>query len=679
MATVLIVDDNKADRTLISTLLRHRQHSILEAPDGLQGLAIAQAERPDLVVSDILMPGIDGYELAHLIRTDPALTGTAVVFYSAFDVEADASLSEICGVDHVIPKPCEPGRILQILDAALSAPPGVMPASTAEAFERSHMRVVTDALYERVEALKRANLDLRRIQENMRMSEGRFRTLLESIPDAVVGADGEGRITVVNAQTEVLFGYGREELLGLLVEVLLPDWVRPALVNHRSGSTSAPIPRLMGIGLHLTGRRKNGSEFAASVSQEAIETDEGMLILGAVRDISERLALEARARQSERLESLGQLAGGIAHDFNNVLAVILNYAHFVLDELPADSAAREDVKEIQRAAERAAELTHQLLIFGRREVIRPEPLDLNQSVSEIEKLLNRTIGEQVQLITKFEPDLWRVRADPSQIEQVLLNLVVNARDALPSGGTVKIVTRNIELEEGFGQSPREHPSGRFACLAVADTGVGMPAQVVAHAFEPFFTTKVKGQGSGLGLATVHGIVSQAGGQVEIHSQEGVGTVVSVYLPALGQEVARPSDEKKAVVEGKGETILVVEDEEPVRELTRRILSTSGYVVFTADGANQALEICRRHVGDIDLLLTDVVMPDVSGSALAEHVTEVRPGIGVLFMSGYPEDIIVHQGIVRTGVSLIEKPFNRERLLAGVRGALDGTGLGAVAQ
>jgi CheY-like chemotaxis protein len=312
-------------------------------------------------------------------------------------------------------------------------------------------------------------------------------------------------------------------------------------------------------------------------------------------------------------------------------------------------------------------------------VIRPEPLDLNESVSEIEKLLNRTIGEQVQLITKFEPDLWRVRADPSQIEQVLLNLAINARDALPSGGTVKIATRNVELEEGFGPALREHPGGRYACLAVADTGAGMTAQVLAHAFEPFFTTKVRGQGSGLGLATVHGIVSQAGGEVEIHSQEGVGTVVSVYLPALGHEVARSSDEQKVVVEGKGETILVVEDEEPVRELTRRILSTSGYEVFTADGANQALEICRRHEGDIDLLLTDVVMPDVSGSALAEHVSEVRPGIGVLFMSGYPEDIIVHQGIVRTGVSLIEKPFNRERLLAGVRGALDGTALGATAQ
>jgi PAS domain S-box-containing protein len=532
----------------------------------------------------------------------------------------------------------------------------------------------------------------RDISERLR-AEAKFRGLLEAAPDAIVGIYQDGRIALVNAQTERLFGYMRDELIGQPVEVLVPDAARATHPEHRLSYVAAPAPRPMGAGMQLAGRRKDGSTFPADISLAAIETEDGTLVSAAIRDVSERLEAEAererlkgqaererverQLHQSQRLESLGQLAGGVAHDFNNLLAVILNYASFVNEELaePEEarkdwSAVREDVAQIQRAAERAANLTHQLLAFGRREVVQPRVLSLNEVVGDVERLLQRTLGEHVELVTTLAPDLWLVMADPGQLEQVLVNLAVNARDAMPGGGTLILETENVIADEDYlGRRP-SLAVGRYARLRVSDTGSGMDKDVVEHAFEPFFTTKPKGDGTGLGLATVYGIIKQAGGDIEIYSEAGLGTTFSVLLPATSDSPSVAEEEAPIERPRGGETVLIVEDEEAMREVTRRILVRAGYQVIVATGGIDAIEVAQTHDGPLDLLVSDVIMPQMLGKEMAERIKQVRPGIRVLYMSGYAQPILDSQGTLEPGVTLVEKPFSAPQLLAKVRAALD---------
>ncbi len=398
----------------------------------------------------------------------------------------------------------------------------------------------------------------------------------------------------------------------------------------------------------------------------------------------ERAKLEAQLHQAQRLESIGHLAGGVAHDFNNLLAGIMNYACLVsesledemerhgLSEDEAFVTMARDVEEITNVATRAAALTHQLLIFSRRKVVQPEVLDLNAVVGDMEELLRRTIGENVDhLRTVLAPDLPLIKADRGQIDQVVMNLAVNARDAMPGGGELKIETAPFDVDEDYARIRAINP-GTYVRLSVSDTGTGMSEDVAARAFEPFFTTKPTGAGTGLGLATVYGIVAQAGGDVAICSEPGLGTTVRVNLPATSDATARPRDAKPDVLRrAKGETVLLVEDEEIVREPARRMLARHGYTVLAAGNADDALAIVRDHPGRIDLLLTDVVMPGRSGKELSVAVVEHLSTTKVLFMSGYSQDVIVHQGMLEDGVSLIEKPFSADDLLRKVRDVLDG--------
>ena len=384
-------------------------------------------------------------------------------------------------------------------------------------------------------------------------ADARFRGLLEAAPDAMVCVDAGGRIVLVNAQTERLFGYRRDELAGQPVEILVPDAIKASHPEHRAAYVADPRPRQMGAGLELAGRRRDGSTFPAEISLSAIDTGEGILVSAAVRDVSERLELQAererlktqaerdrlerQLHQSQRLESLGQLAGGVAHDFNNLLAVISNYAAFVAEEIasqtPQDQwrVVREDIGQIQRAAERAAGLTHQLLAFARRDVIQPRVLNLNHVIEGVEQLLLRTLGEHVELSTDLAAGLGPVLADPGQIEQVLVNLAVNARDAMPGGGKLIVATASAEVDTDHAASRVGLVPGRYNSLKVSDTGTGMPQEVIDRAFEPFFTTKPSGEGTGLGLATVYGIITQLGGYVQIYSEPGLGTTFTILLPA----------------------------------------------------------------------------------------------------------------------------------------------------
>jgi len=368
-----------------------------------------------------------------------------------------------------------------------------------------------------------------------------FEQFLEFVPDAVVGVGRDGRIVLANGQATALFGCGRDDLIGSAIEALVPDRFTEAHVNHRSDYFDEPRARAMGAGVELFAERNDGTEFPVEVNLSHLELGGETIAIAAVRDISERAeserekALQDQLHRARRLESIGQLAGGIAHDFNNILGVIMNYAEFVADELEPESKAQEDVEEIRRAAERAAALTRQLLIFSRREVVKPEVLDLTDLVGEVENLLRRALGERIELRVAVDRPLWAIEADPGQIEQVLVNLSVNARDAMPNGGRLLIEIENTELDEEFAYMHPDTVPGDYVRLKVSDTGTGMDRETVDRAFEPFFTTK--DDGTGLGLATVYGIVTGAGGRIDVYSEPGIGTTVKVHLPASARAPA----------------------------------------------------------------------------------------------------------------------------------------------
>jgi len=494
-----------------------------------------------------------------------------------------------------------------------------------------------------------------------RQTEQKFKAVLASAPDAIIGVNSGGEIELVNAQAEQLFDWAADELVGRPIEVLVPDASHERHRRHRSGYLRDPQVRPMGAGLSLSGRRRDGSEFPAEISLSAIEDSEVRLVLAAIRDITERIQLEERRErslepqreQSRRLESLGQLAGGVAHDFNNLLGVILNYATLIGRNVE-DQNVVTDLGEIRAAAERGAALTRQLLTFARRDVVHAEPVEINDVVKGVASMLARTLGKHISLDLQMgDPPLIAV-ADGHQVEQILLNLAINARDAMPEGGVLTIMSA---------REPRKGSRTDDVVLRVLDTGIGMPPEVVARAFEPFFTTKNRTQGSGLGLATVYGIVRRSGGVVSLESQVDVGTAVTIRLPASARSVISSGPEGPLSVGGT-ERIMLVEDEEPLRVGTARLLSAYGYEVIVVGDGLEALELFERDSGTIDLVLTDVAMPRMRGDEFAARLAESHPDIPLIFMSGYDSGETPLTG------RLLAKPVQQETLLRTIREVID---------
>jgi two-component system cell cycle sensor histidine kinase/response regulator CckA len=508
----------------------------------------------------------------------------------------------------------------------------------------------------------------RRAEDSVREAARQFRAVFDGALDAMVIVDDEGRYVEANAAACGLYGLGHSALLGHWIG----DYVVPGLdvaamwaAFRREGRAKGELRIVRPDG------RIRELEFAASA--DFLPGSH----LAVLRDVTQRRQLEEQLRQAQKIEAVGRLAGGVAHDFNNLLNVITGYGQMLFRRL-ADGPEREKTRAILQAADRAAGLTRQLLAFSRKQVLEPKVLDLNAVVSGMDEMMRRLIGEDIELQADLAPDLGRTRADPGQIEQVLMNLVVNARDAMPRGGRVRLETVNAEMDEAYVRDHLGARPGRYVTLAVCDTGFGMDAETQKHIFEPFFTTKEKGKGTGLGLATVYGIVKQSEGYIWVDSAPGAGTTVRVYLPRVeaepeAEEPRRPVVPEQAPARGT-ETVLLVEDEEMVRRMTREVLEGAGYRVLEAASGFEALRLSSGHGGRLDLLLTDVVMPGMSGRELAERLAPVRPGMKVLYMSGHTDDAIFHHGVAQAGTGFLQKPFTPETLERRIRELLGQPGV-----
>ncbi len=511
----------------------------------------------------------------------------------------------------------------------------------------------------------------KRAEEEIHRSEQRLRIHVEHTPLAVIEWDLKFRVVAWNAAAERIFGFSREEAMGQH-----GSFITAAAFRQRVGRAWKDLLDQKGA-TYSAASNDNTTKDGRTISCEWYNTplvgESGRVfgVASLVQDVTERVALEEKLRHSQKMEAVGRLAGGVAHDFNNILTVILGYSQILADGVPAASRLMGATVQIRTAAERAEEITRQLLAFSRKQVLQPRVIDLNDIMMNLDTMLRRLIGDDVGIVSMPCHNLGKVKADPGQIEQVIMNLAVNARDAMPRGGTLTLETGNTELDEAYA---REHPPlqpGRYVMLAVSDTGTGMDADTQAHIFEPFFTTKEVGKGTGLGLSTVYGIVKQSGGYIWVYSEPDRGTTFKIFFPQVDQAAeAVRAERRPGGIQRGTETILLVEDNEQVRQLTSSVLADSGYNVLPVASPEEGLALCRANRPDIQLLVTDVILPGMNGPQLAEQVKQIFPRTRVLYVSGYTANAIVHYGVLDPGLWFLAKPFSLSELVAKVREVLD---------
>jgi PAS domain S-box-containing protein len=501
------------------------------------------------------------------------------------------------------------------------------------------------------------------MEDALRESEALYRKLTDTSFDGIDRTEN-GIVREANAGFVRMFGYDS-------IEEVLGRPVRDFVAEESQAEVAERIQSEIEGSYEFLGKRRDGSKIQIEATARTHDVGGMRGRLTALRDVTEKRMLEDQFRQAQKMEAVGRLAGGVAHDFNNLLMVISGYGELLLDDLEQDDPRRVQMDEVLKAARAAAGLTRQLLAFSRQQVIQPRLLSLEAVVQDSEKMLRRLIGEDVELVTALNPIHATVRIDPSQLEQVIMNLVVNARDAMPGGGRVTIETVSIELSDAYARTHWPATPGRYAMLAVADTGVGMDELTQAHIFEPFFTTKELGKGTGLGLSMVYGIVKQSGGFIWVYSEPGKGATFKIYLPLVDEtaESMRQTSEIEIVPRGT-ETVLLVEDEPAVRAVVQQVLERHGYSVLVAPDGQLALNVLAGHPGEVHLLLTDVVMPGMSGRQLAAQFSVLRPDARVLFMSGYTTDAVVRHGVLEPGIAYLQKPFSPEALARKVRRVLD---------
>lgn len=513
-------------------------------------------------------------------------------------------------------------------------------------------------------------LQIHRMSRRLIEGEELFRLITENAADMIAVVDAEGHRLYNSPAYQRVLGYSPEELrLTSSLEQIHPD--DRSLVQE---AAKEALSTGVGRRIEYRMRHKDGSWCALESTASTILDSDGKVekLVIVNRDITGRRRLQQQFHQAQKMEAVGRLSGGVAHDFNNLLGVIIGYGEILEEGVKKDDPLRDSVDEILRAGKQAAGLTRQLLAFSRQQVLEAKVLDLNVVITEVEKMLRRLIGEDIELTAVLEPGLGRVKADQGQIEQVILNMAVNARDAMPQGGKLSLETANVEIDEAFAQSsPYPVQTGPYVCLTVTDTGIGMDAATQAQVFEPFFTTKEKGKGTGLGLSMVYGVVKQSGGYINVFSEPGAGTTFKVYLPSVPETITseQPRANLSNCLRGT-ETVLLVEDEDGLRTLTRNLLERSGYTVLVAKDGKEALQTSEQHKATIHLLLTDVVMPGMSGPILAQQLTQQRPEIKTVYMSGYTGKTVAGHAVLDPGSFFLMKPFTRESLASKIREALD---------
>jgi two-component system cell cycle sensor histidine kinase/response regulator CckA len=639
----LLVDDQEENLSYLSTLLRAQGWQVELAHHGAEALSKARQSPPALVISDLLMPVMDGYTLLRQWKADPQLANIPFVVYTAtYTDPEDEQLALNLGADAFLFKPIEPEDLLARVRALLGR--STVPPTPAPPDEAGRFREYSETL---IRKLEKKRLQLEESHRQLQTSEERFRQLAESIDDIFWLSDLQAHVLYVSPAYELISGQSAERLCaGGWRSVMHPE-DQPRLGG--TGEETFRIVRPDGQVRWLRARTYPVRDGCGEVYRVA----------GVARDITDYRRLEEQLRLAQKMEAVGKLAGGVAHDFNNLLSVILTYTSLVLDELPPGAPVRDELEEVRRAGERAAALTRQLLVFSRQQPLLPQVMDLGQVLLGMEKMLRRMLGDSIRLELRSTATR-KVHADVSQVEQIVMNLVLNARDAMPRGGRV-----TVDLSDG---DDLPH-----VVLSVSDTGVGMDTSTRERLFEPFFTTKP--EGTGLGLSTVQSIVQQSRGHIYVTSEPGQGTIFRIYLPSTDRPAEHPAAPASSPATLRGsETILLVEDDDQVREMNRAILQRQGYVVLDARQGEEALSVSERFAAEIHLLLTDVVMPRMSGRELAERLSSVRPTMRVLYLSGYAPDVIAYHGVSGAavsgnGVAFLAKPFLPEVLLRKVRQVL----------
>jgi PAS domain S-box-containing protein len=628
---VLMVEDNDNDAVLI-----HRELARLTPPPAVQHVrtkpafaAALEGFAPHAILSDHNIPGFGGWEaleIAQRARPDVPF----ILVTGSLDEETAVRYLKGGAADYILKD-----RLVRLGPALL------------EALERARQR------------------------EALRAQERLLRQIIDANPSLIFVKDWNGRFVLVNQATAHVYGTTVEALVGKTDGDFNRNMEEVAhFLRDDRAVMSSGQPKI--IAEEPVTNPAGETRWFQTIKVPLRSPAEGTAtLLGVATEITERKRLEEQLLQSQKMEAVGQLAGGVAHDFNNILTAIVGYTDLLAAELGSNVRQLEDLEEIRKAARRAAALTRQLLAFSRKQVLEPRIIDVNAVVLNLDKMLRSLISENIELKTDLADNLGAARADPNQIEQVIMNLAINARDAMPDGGTVTIETGNVTLDDAYAAQHVSVIPGEYVMLAVSDTGCGMDEKTQSRIFEPFFTTKPAGRGTGLGLSTVYGIVKQTGGNIWLYSEPGKGTTFKIYLPAMA---ALPEDIGKvapaeAPRRGAG-TVLVVEDDEQLRRLTHRALDAQGYTVLVADRGGTALDIARRHKGEIDLLLTDVIMPDTNGRKLAETIRAARPGMRVLYMSGYPDGAIASHGMLEPGVAYLAKPFTTEAITRRVREVLE---------
>ncbi len=682
---ILIVDDKEENRYLLRLLLEGAGLAVAEATHGGEGLTSARATRPDLVISDILMPVMDGFAFCREWKCDPGLRDIPFAFYTATYTDGrDRDFSLSIGADDFIVKPQEPealvARIRELLDTAsrpAAAPPSPPPPppDTEEIFLRQYNQALVRKLETKMEQLEQDILQRQKTEARLRASEERFRSFVENANDIVFSLSPGGAFVYVSPNVEELLGYSVRELEGREFQSLVHPEDLPACLTA--------LERVMAgdkiSGIEYRVRHRNGDWHWHMTNAAPVRNAEGQLIgLGIARDITglkadaaERAVLQDQLVQLQKIESVGRLAGGVAHDFNNMLQVILGHVELAMERNAAGQSARDDLLEIRKAAERSSGLTRQLLAFARKQTVAPKILDLNDTIHGMLQMLRRLIGENIDLSWRPGRGLGPVRMDPSQIDQILANLCVNARDAVARAGAIAIETTGESFTPEHCAAHPAHLPGDYIRLSVSDNGCGMDKEVLGKLFEPFFTTKPVGEGTGLGLSTVYGIVRQNHGFIDVASKPGQGTTFHVYLPRHSEAPPQAAPAPARAPAGTArETILLVEDDPAILAISRTMLERLAYRVIGARSPDAALQLARDHAGPIHLLMTDVVMPGMNGHDLAARLLDPHPHIKRLYMSGYTADVIAHHGILDDGIHFIQKPFTLAELEAKVRETLD---------